>query len=889
MSRPRVLTARLRGLIFRGRLESQMEDELRFHLEMQAEDNLRNGMNPVEARYDAMRRFGGMESVKEEYRDSRTFAAIETFVRDVRYAARTLCKNPGFTAVAVMTLALGIGVNATVFTVTNAVLFKGFPLVEGNDRIVYMTTGRGCCVSWPDFEDWRAQARSFVGMALVHGTRITLDDKSGYTERYDATEVSADTFKLVGQKPILGRDFTPSDEIPGAVPVIVLRYGFWERRFAKDPDIIGRTVRMNGALTTVIGVMPPGFSFPQNQDLWVPLIPTPEVRKREHRDTWFVFGRMAEGVTIESARAEMETIGRGLGNAYPLTNQGRNLLPHVLNFREFFIGSNAILIYEAMWCAVGFVLLIACANLANLMLARALGRSREISLRIALGAGRLRIVRQLLIESVMLSGLGGFFGWLIAKWGVRIYALAANGARISSETPGSWFDHILNYSMDHRVFAYLIATSIGTGILFGLAPALRLSKLDVHATVKDGARGATGGGRGKHLSSLLVIGEMALAVVLLAGAGVMIRSFLNLYTANVGVKTANILTASLGLTAARYPNAEARISFYDRLKIRLEAIPGVESTAIANTLPTYDSLRLPFELAGGPAVDEQRRPQLSALIVSPAYFRTLGSAVLSGREFNDSDRLPGVPVVIVNQRFASEYWPGENPLRKRLRLFDGKTADVWLSVVGVASNIVQNDRTGQDFDPLVYLPYRQKPAETMDLMARTRVPPESLIPAFQREIHALDPDLPVSSFSTMAERLAQAYAFNASIAVLFLIFAAIALLLASVGLYAVTAHSVSRRTQEIGIRMAVGATARDILKLVFRQGMLPVGIGLAIGLAASFAVNPVLKAELVQVSPADPIALVVASAVLVLSAALGCLIPARRAMRVDPVIALRHD
>ena len=438
-----------------------------------------------------------------------------------------LTKDPGFTAVAVTMLAIGIAVNATVFTVTNAVLFKGFPLVERNDRLRYISyTTSNCCVSYPDFLDWRAQSRSFSGMAIVHGVGLTVGDANGFAESLNGNENSADTFRLVGQKPMLGRDFTAEDEKPGAAPVAILNYGFWERRYGKDPSIIGRTIRLNGAPTTLVGVMPKGFSFPQTTDVWVPLVQTPSVIKRENRNTWMVIGRLADGVTAESASAEMEMIGKRLAIAYPQTN--RDLLPRVQTFTEFFIGPNGTLIYASMWGAVGFVLMIACANLANLLLARAIGRSREMSVRIALGAGRWRIIRQLLIESVMLSGLGGFIGWWMAKWGVRTYELAMT-------RKASWV--IVDYTMDLQVLGYLVAISIGTGILFGLAPALRLSKLDVNTTLKDGGRGATSGGRGNRLSGLLVAGEMALAIVLLAGAGVTMRSFLKIHSADIGVNT----------------------------------------------------------------------------------------------------------------------------------------------------------------------------------------------------------------------------------------------------------------------------------------------------------------------------------------------------------------
>ncbi len=806
-----------------------------------------------------------------------------SLLADVRLGFRTLVKNPGFTAVAVATLAVGIGVNATVFTVTDAVLFKGFPLVSGNDRIRYITyKGSGCCVSYPDFLDWKAQSKSFDDVAIVHGVSKILGDASGFPERLDVTEVSANTFDLVGQKPVLGRDFSPADETPGAAPVAILNYGYWERRFGKDPSVIGRTVRMSGVLTTVVGVMPPGFTFPQKLELWVPLVQTSKVMQRETRDTWMAIGHLAEGATMANAQVEMEIIGKRLALAYPVTN--RDLVPEVQTFTQFFIGPNAGTLYATMWGAVGFVLLIACANLANLMLARALGSSREISVRIALGAGRWRIIRQLLIESMMLSGLGGLAGWFIAKFGVRAY----QAAMVSKS---SWL--ILNYSMDARVLGYLIAISIGTGLVFGLAPALRLSRLDVNATLKDGGRGATGGGHAKHLSSLLVTAEMALAVVLLAGAGVMIRSFLKIHSADVGIKTSDTVAANVFLSAvSKYPGPEGRLAFFDRLTARVAAIPGVESVATANTLPTWGVAKYPYELAGAVQSSSAPRPKIPGMIVGAGYFRALGATVLSGREFNDADDATAVRVAVVNQRFAARHWPGEDPLGKRIRFFNGTTSgttpEAWMTVVGVVSNIIQDDTTRQEFSPLVYMPYRQRADQGMWVLARTRVPPGSLISAFRHAVQELDPDLDVYGPMVLDQRL-EGYLDSRFYGTLFLIFAGIALLLASVGLYAVIAHSVSQRTQEIGIRMAIGATTSDILRLVFQQGMLPLGIGLSIGLVASLAVNRVLKSQLVNVSPSDPVTLVVASAALVFAATLGCFIPARRAMRVDPVDALRHD
>ncbi len=571
-------------------------------------------------------------------------------LNDVRLSLRTLLKNPGFTAVAVAMLALGIGVNATVFTVTNAVLFKGFPVVKDNGRLLYISNG-GCCVSYPDFEDIRAQSKSFDGMGITHGIARVFSDRTGFPERVEVTEVSTDTLGLTGEQPILGRDFTASDEIAGGAAVAMLNYGFWERRYAKDPSIIGRAVRMNGAETTIIGIMPRGFTFPQKVDMWVPLVKTEKVLNRENTDTWFAFGRLKDGVDFESAKAEVDGIVKRLENEYPLTDQRQHLV--VQHFHEFFIGANATALYGSMWGAVGFVLLIACANLANLLLARAIGRSRQISVRIALGAGRWRIIRQLLIESLMLSSLGGFLGWWLAQWGVQAYALAM-------AQKSSWL--IIDYSMDHRVLAYLIAISIGTGILFGLAPALQLSKLDVNATLKDGSRGATSGGRGQHLSAILVTGEMALAIVLLAGAGVMIRSFLKIHGADMGVNTASVLIGSIDLPPASWYTApEQKTSFYDALIGRLQAEPGVESAAMAENLPSWGSSNHPYELADRPPSTYGKRPTLRALKISPGYFSTLDAKIFSGRDFNASDRPSAPPAAIVNQFFAARYWPGRKP------------------------------------------------------------------------------------------------------------------------------------------------------------------------------------------------------------------------------------
>ena len=614
------------------RPEDDFDAEFAAHLEMAAEEHQRRGMTADESRRAAALQFGSRMAAKERAAGQRGFPSLESFFRDIVQGLRVMRANPRFTLAAIAMLGLGIGVNTTVVTLANAALFKGYPQVERNDRLLYLTMYPDCCVSYPTFEDWRARARSFQGMAAVHDSRRAFNDGGDSSQTYYATEITANTFRLVGRQPLLGRDFAHADELPGAPPVVILSYRLWDQRYTRNPAVLGRTVRLNGQTTTVIGVMPRGFSFPQNQDLWVPMVPAAAIRNRSNSgQIWYILGRLADGVSVSSARAEMQTIGRRLRTAYPLTDDA---LPLVRTFPEFFIRSDSIRVYQAMLGAVSFLLLIACATLANLLLARSIDCSRELSVRLALGAGRWRITRQLLVESVLLSAPGGVLGWAIARYGIHLYARFADGAGLSSWT-GIWFANILDYSMDTRVFVYLVAISLGTGLLFGLAPALRLSKLDLHHMLKDGGRGATGGARGKRLSALLVMGETALTVVLLAGSGVMIRSFLKIYNAQLGFDASREVMMVLNLPS-RYPASEA-ISFVDRLKARLEALPGVEAVAIANSRPVLPARNLAYEVEDSPpaadAGNEQSRPKTSWIVTTPDHFRSLGRSMVAGRDF----------------------------------------------------------------------------------------------------------------------------------------------------------------------------------------------------------------------------------------------------------------
>jgi len=855
----------------RRRLDRDLEDELRFHLEMKAEE----GSGPLEAR----RRFGSPSALKEACREMWTFVTLETWWRDIRYALRTLGRNPGFTTVAVIALALGIGADTAMFTIVNGA-FSWNAGLDHVDRVVFVSTtdathSQEFGASYPDFRDFRTRVKSLTGLAAYSTIPVNVSDGSGLPDRYWCVQMSANGFSAVGLKPMLGRDFAPGDERPGAPPVLMLGHHVWQQRYGADPAILGKTVRVNEVPMTVIGVMPTDRRFPEDTDLWMALVPDAARDKRDNRSL-MLFGRLADGVRMASARSEMDTLARQLAAEYPDADKG--LTAAVLPVIQITGLYSVRPLLAALFTAVGFVLLIACADVANMLLARGAARAREISIRVAIGAGRARIVRQLLVESVMLSVAGGFFGWLVALAGLRWFD-AGTGTIVKP----LW----LHLSLDRTTFVYLAAISIATGILFGIAPALRLARIDIGSSIKDGGNGAAGGTRGLPLSNALVVLEMALCVVLMAGAGLMIRSMLKLYNTPIGVDSSDVLTMRLNLPKAKYPRPADVVSFHHRLKTQLESLPGVESAAVASNLPRGGWEEFNYELEGAAPIPG-RSPRIGAIVSSAGYFRVMRLTALRGRLFTDSDGAAGIPVVIVNQSFASRFWPGEDALGKRLRLVRGRVPQPWLTVVGVVPDVLQNFRQLLERDPLIYLPYQQEPQRLVFVVSRTRVPPATLAQAFRREVQGLDENLPAYDVRPLEDVMSQGLSVRL-LAAMCSIFALIALVLASVGLYAVMAHSVSRRTQEIGIRMAMGGTARDILQMVFAQGMRPLALGLGIGLVLALGVTRVLRIVLAGVSPFDPVTFLGVVVVLVLAGALGCAIPARRAIRVDPVAALRRD
>jgi len=626
----------------------------------------------------------------------------------------------------------------------------------------------------------------------------------------------------------------------------------------------------------VIGIMPPDKRFPEDTDLWTPLIPDAQLERRDNR-TLTLFGRLAAGINTAAVRIELSTLADRIGKQYPATNKG--LTADVQPIAQITGAYNMRPLFAALWTAVGFVLLIACADVASMLLARGTGRIREVSIRVAIGAGRARIIRQLLIESVLLSVAGGFLGWLVALGGLRWF-----DAGTRDVVKPLW----LNLSLDRTAFTYLAAISIATGILFGLAPALRLARIDVYTAMKDGGQGVTGGRRSLSLSNLLVVFEMALCIVLLAGAGLMIRSTVNLYDAPIGVDTSDVLTMRVNLPEARYSSTADQVAFHRILAARLASLGGVEAAGVASNLPFGRWIPFSYELEGA-AVAPGRYPRIGGIVVSPGYFHAMHVKPLRGRIFAEMDGIAGPPVVMVNESFAQKLWPGENALGKRLRLVKNHALQSWLTVVGVLPDILQNFRRPLDRDPLIYLPYAAEPQREMFILSRAHVPPDSLAETFRRTVRDMDGNLPVYDVRSLENRLAQNRLSVRLVGGMFSVFAAIALALASIGLYAVISHSISQRTHEIGVRIAIGGTRRDIIKLVYAQGMRPVVIGMIFGLPAAFGVTYVLRKTLIGVSPGDPVTFFLIVFVLGIAGVLGCAIPARRATRVDPIVALRYE
>jgi putative ABC transport system permease protein len=802
-------------------------------------------------------------------------------LQDIRYAARTLARNRAFTAVAVACLAIGIGVNSTIFSVIDGVLLQPYPYPDA-DRIVVLNatnTRLGVSqglISYADFRDLRDQNASFSALAAFTARSLTIADAGAEPERYLGSTISWNLFELLGTPPALGRSFTPDDDRPGAEPVVILSDHVWTRRYNADPAIIGRAISINGRPHTVVGVMPPRFAFPYNQRLWVTLAPYGEPLGRSERNLE-VFARLAPGASIDQGRSDAGALASRLAAAYPEQNRDWSVTARPLG--EWMLPEDVKLVIMTMMGAVTLVLLIACANVANLLLARASVRHREISVRAALGAGRWRIVRQLLTEAVMIGGLSAPLGLALAWLGIWL---------IDRAIPPDSIPYFIRWSLDARSALYTAAISMATGIVFGLAPALQAARGNLQESLKEGGRGSAGGRRA-WMRNVLVTAEVSLALVLLVGASLFVRSFRNLEAATVGFDTAPLMTLRFYLAGDAYADPGAMARRIDDIVQRVEALPGVQAAFASNFVPLGGGGSGGNVVAEGRTVEAGEEPGISFVAATPHLRQTLGVALMRGRDFTTLEGTTKSPVALINQAMATRVWGDEDPVGRRFRLTTGEITDPF-TVIGVIADFRHfqgnNDRPVY---PAAYVPLPYEPTLNTGITVRVSGNAATVTSAVREQIRLSDPSLPVFQVRTMEENRRLSFWQYGLFGWMFSAFGAIALVLASIGVYGVLSYAVSQRTQEIGVRVALGAARRDVLRLIVGQGLKLAAAGIVLGLVGAFFVTPVIRTILFKVAPTDPVSFAGVATFLLVVSALASYMPARRALAVDPIIALRNE
>lgn len=880
-----------RNLFLKKQVEDELDEELRTYLELLTETKIKQGLDPVEARRQASIELGGVEQVKERVREIRMGHHLETLWHDLRFGVRMLAKKPGYTLITVLTLALGIGANTAIFSVVYGVLLKALPYPDPEQIVVIYESSNKTprmAAAYPNYLDWQARQSSFTELSarMPAGGVLT----GGEPERVTGRLVNASFFRTLGVQPQVGRAFTDDEDRPGGDRVIVLGHSLWQRRFAGDEGLIGKAVEYNGESWTVIGVMPAGFDFygqtNLNNEFFIPLghLADREYMRDRRSHTVMVIGRLKPGVSLEQARAEMQTISAQLGEQYPSSNAGNGT--QVRRFSDDYVGEvrPALLMISV---AVGLVLLIACANVTNLMLARATGRQKEIAVRVALGAPRGRVIRQLLTEGLLLSVTGAGIGVLLAFWG--------NSLLVRANPDG--LPRLEEITIDLPVLAFTTIVTVLTAVLCGLAPALRASRVDLNQVLKEGGRRSAGGAIGQRFGNALVITEVALCMVLLLGAGLLLKSFRQLMRVEAGFDASNVLTMRLRLPDAKYREASQAVTFLNEVKRRVIDLPGVSSVSIATGFPLGRGGENGYWLEGEPEPQQPEHwaPALTQS-VSEGYSETLGITLLTGRDFNAQDTAGSTPVVIVDDTFVKRHsQDGEldSMLGRRLR-FGGKD-EPWRAIVGVVRH-VRHYGLEEEGRPGIYRPWMQMNpkwladyARAMDLIIKTSVEPAGLIGAVKKEVQAVDKDQPLANLATLEDLLHRSVAPRRFSLHLLEMFALLALILSAAGLYGVIAYSVAQRTHEIGIRMALGATRVDVLRMVVGQGVKLVGMGVAVGLVAALCLARSIESLLFQVSATDATTFIAVPLLLIAVALLACYVPARRATKVDPLIALRYE
>jgi putative ABC transport system permease protein len=880
------LKTALRALLRRALVERELDEELRHHIEQQTEQNVRLGMSPEEARDEARKAFGGVEQSKERSRDARGVRWIEELWQDLRYGLRMLLKNRGFTVVAMLTLALGIGANTAIFSVVNSVLLRSLPY-QDPERIVQIWNANGGLttqgpISEPEFNEYRNQSQSFdqVAAYVVFPNNLTGIKEP---ERVLTAATSSGFFPALGVRMELGRPYSSDEDQRGRNGVVVLSHRLWQRHFSSDPNLIGKAIILNGRSRTVIGITPPGFGFPSDKvDAWTPAAINP-ASTTTGAHYLNVIARLRPESALDQAKAELKVAVDRIKQRFPEYYKGaEGFTARVVPLREEIVGDirPALLV---LFGSVGFILLIACANVANLLLARAATRQKEVAVRMALGASRRRILRQLLTESLLLSVLGGAFGLLLAYWGIRF---------LVAERPPA-LPRIDEINIDGWALGFTMLVSLLTGMIFGLAPALYSSKPDLNGSLKEGGRGGAESMGHNRARGLLVVSQVTLSVVLLVGAGLMIKSFWRLMQVNPGYNPENVLTLRLSLPGGTpYPQA---IAFYQQLTQRAAALPGAQAAAIVSQLP-LDAPRsnVSFEVEGQPSeFNNDDDPIADFNTISSDYFLTMGIPLLHGRSFTDRDNAQSPTVVIVNQSLARRLWPGEDPIGKRIRLIEGMP---WMSIVGVAPDL-KNQSLSAVARQEIYLPYVQAnfgqnqnfTPYTIGLVARAALDPASLSGAIRGEVRALDKSLPVYDIKPMERIVADSISQPHFTTLLLSGFAGIALILVTVGVYGVISYSVAQRTREIGIRKALGAQTRDVMTLFVGQGLALALIGVTIGSVVAFALTRVMTKLLYEVSATDAATFIAVPLLITTVSLMACYVPVRRAVKIDPMIALRHE
>jgi putative ABC transport system permease protein len=882
---------RVWSVFHRHAADSELDAELHFHLERQIAANIAAGMTPIEARLAALREFGGVEQLKEECRDMRKTNWLQDLAQDLRYGLRMLRKSPGFTAVAILTLALGIGANTAIFSVVDALLLKPLPYRDPSRLVMvwehHSPSGAEHNVaSPPDVFDWQAQNQAFDGMAYFGDNRANLTGASR-PQVVVVQYTSTNFFDVFGVKPMLGHGFALANGQSGKDHVVVLSYGLWKERYGANPDIVGSSIELDGAAYTVLGVAPENFDpfiaegslTGDHPELWAPFVFPPAYLDRSKVGRFLtVAARLKPGVSLTQAQSQMNVIAARLAAKYPQYDGDWGV--NVVSLREEISGAVRPVLLVLLG-AVGLVLLIACANVASLFLSRAAGRKREMAVRAALGAGRWRIVRQLLSESILLAFLGGALGVSLAIWGADalLHSIPPKLLDISS-TP-----------VDFRVLAFAAGVMLLSGILFGILPSYAAAHSEISASLQEGGRSSSLNRRSRVIHSALVVTEIALALVLLAGAGLLIESFFRLTHVNPGFNPDHLLTFKLSLPDNKYKTDASDIAFYQQLLDRLSHLPGVRSVSMESLAPfngvRNEGVATDVILPGQETLPVAQRPDTAVRVVGPDYFRTMEIPLIAGRAFFLAELAEEKHVVIIDSAFARKYFPGANPIGQKITI-DMKDTNVPSEIIGIVGDIHGAELSSAPW-PTVYWPYPEYAYSGMTIVMRTQTDPLALVSSAREIVQSLDKDEPISSVATMDQSISDSVARSRFSTYLLAVFAALAMVLACVGIYGVMAYATAQRRNEIGIRMALGAQRGDVLRLILGQGAKLALLGAVIGVAGGLALTRLLKSQLYGISANDPFTFVIVTILLVGVALAACYIPARRAMRVDPMVALRYE